>query len=110
MAQYRVKPGVRFGASDQHAPGDIVDLSEQEAAGFADKLALVREPATPPRLPEALTPISEAQGSLPPAIEAALLEAGLATVEQVRATSDAGLLALPGIGRAALKKIREATR
>ena len=45
MAKYRVRPGFRFGAYDQHEPGTVVELTEAEAAGFRDKLERVAEPA-----------------------------------------------------------------
>lgn len=41
MPTYRVKPGYRHGARKQHGPGDTVELSAAEAAGFLDKLELV---------------------------------------------------------------------
>lgn len=47
MARYRVRPGFRFGAYDQHGPGTVVELTEAEAAGFRDKLELVVEVALP---------------------------------------------------------------
>lgn len=45
---YRVKPGMRYGAHDEFGPGDLVELTEYEAAGHLDKLELVvEEPKTP---------------------------------------------------------------
>jgi len=41
--RYRVKPGFRHGAEKQYGPGDIVELSEEEAVGFLDKLEPVQE-------------------------------------------------------------------
>ncbi len=38
MARWKVRPGCRFGARNQYGPGDQVDLTMNEAAGFADKL------------------------------------------------------------------------
>jgi hypothetical protein len=41
MATYRVKPGFEHGAMGQHKAGFLVEYTEQEAAGFLDKLELV---------------------------------------------------------------------
>jgi len=43
MAKYRVKPGFRHGAGKRFGPGEIVELSPQDAEGFLDKLELVPE-------------------------------------------------------------------
>lgn len=43
MPKYTVRPGFTFGASKQHKPGDTVELTEQEAAGFLDKLELAED-------------------------------------------------------------------
>lgn len=40
MPKYRVKPGFTHGAGNQYKAGDIVELTEEEAAGFLDKLEL----------------------------------------------------------------------
>lgn len=45
--QYRVRPGYRHGAQKQYGPGDVVELTEQEAAGFLDKLEPLAETAAP---------------------------------------------------------------
>ena len=47
IKSYRVRPGFRFGAQNQHAPGDVVQLDEAAALGFLDKLELVEEVAAP---------------------------------------------------------------
>ena len=39
--QYRVRAGVRFGKLKQYGPGDVVEMTAEEAAGFLDKLELV---------------------------------------------------------------------
>lgn len=39
--RYQVKPGYRHGRNKQFGPGDVVELTEFEAAGFADKLTKV---------------------------------------------------------------------
>jgi len=41
--KYRVKPGRMHGAFNQYGPGSIVELTEDEAGGFLDKLELVRD-------------------------------------------------------------------
>lgn len=41
MPTYKVKPGYKHGASNQYEAGDTVEMTEQEAAGFLDKLELV---------------------------------------------------------------------
>lgn len=41
MPTYRVKPGHRFGVGKAKGPGDLVELTTAEAAGFLDKLELV---------------------------------------------------------------------
>jgi len=41
MPTYRVKPGHRFGVGKAKGPGDLVELTTVEAAGFLDKLELV---------------------------------------------------------------------
>lgn len=58
MPIYRVKPGFLHGAGNQYKPGDIVDLTPPEAAGFLDKL----EPVDPEPVAE------EAEFRFPPII------------------------------------------
>lgn len=53
---YRVRPGFRFGAQNQHAPGDVVELEEAAALGFLDKLELVQEVEAPPVVEVTETP------------------------------------------------------
>jgi len=43
MPQYRVRPGFRHGVGKRYGPGDTVTLTAKEAAGFLDKLELVKE-------------------------------------------------------------------
>lgn len=43
MAIYRVKVDRRFGAGKQYGPGDLVELSEDEAAAFGDLVEPVDE-------------------------------------------------------------------
>jgi len=42
---YRVRPGHTFGAFRQYGPGMSVELTEEEAGGFRDKLVLVKDAA-----------------------------------------------------------------
>jgi len=42
---YRVRRGCRFGAFQQFGPGSTVELTEDEAGGFLDKLVLVKDAA-----------------------------------------------------------------
>lgn len=53
---YRVRPGFRFGAHNQHGPGDLVELDEAAALGFLDKLELVQEVEAPPVVEVTETP------------------------------------------------------
>lgn len=46
MPTYKVKPGRTFGKNREYKAGDTVELTEKEAAGFADKLQLVTEEGT----------------------------------------------------------------
>lgn len=41
MPEYRVREGKRHGGFGQYGPGDVVTLTEVEAAGFLDKLERV---------------------------------------------------------------------
>ena len=40
--KYVVREGMRFGANNQYGPGDEVELTPDEAAGFLDKLQPVK--------------------------------------------------------------------
>ena len=48
--KYKVKEGQTFGANNEYSEGDIVELTEAEAAGFEDKLEPVEAPV--PRVPK----------------------------------------------------------
>lgn len=43
MATYRVRPGFTHGSSNEFRPGDLVEMDEEAAYGFRDKLELVQE-------------------------------------------------------------------
>jgi len=42
VRKYRVRPGMTHGLSDQYTEGDIVEMTEEEARPFLDKLEPVR--------------------------------------------------------------------
>lgn len=80
MPLYQVRPGYNHGAQRQYGPGAVVELTEDAAAGFADKLL---------RLPDAEVEVevkaeTEAAGSA----ELSLAAAGVA--EPVSATKRKG--------------------
>lgn len=108
MAEYQVKTGQRFGAQNQYGPGDKVLLSPEEAAGFLDKLELVPLPNPP----QGEGTVDGSGGSSPwgrlDAKIVAVLETASLTPEAVQAMSDDDLLAIKGIGPAALQTIRSA--
>lgn len=55
--KYRVRPGILHGAQRQYKPGDVLELTEQEAAGFLDKLELV--PDEPAAAAAPVVPVAE---------------------------------------------------
>lgn len=61
MTAYRVKPGFTFGAQSQHKPGDVVELTKEEAAGFLDKLEIVESSVSKPDKP-VRSPASTSKG------------------------------------------------
>lgn len=110
MPTYRVKPGYRHGISRVYGPGDAVELTEVEAAGFLDKLELVEGLAVSPgKLRNEIepTPLASLDG-LDRDILDILADADITTVEKVMALDDEVLLAIHNIGPARLKAIREA--
>lgn len=109
MAIYMVKAGRRFGIENQHGPGDKVELSPQEAAGFLDKLSgpLAEEVALRQAQGADGEPVEPSWGDLAAKTVAALEAAGM-TPATAKAASDDDLLAIEGIGPAALVAIRGA--
>lgn len=127
---YRVKPGYRHGMNNEYGPGDIVELTDHEAAPLYFKLEAIRgEPAAMAALRQAqdTTQVGAseepARQSWPEAsgetdlerllgedLAAKLAAAGIDTLAEVRAASDKELEQIPGVGRATLKTIREATK
>lgn len=65
MPEYRVREGKRHGGFGQYGPGDVVTLTEVEAAGFLDKLERVEAALPVP----AFDPVTEREeiASEPPA-------------------------------------------
>lgn len=107
MPIYQVRPGMRFGASNQYSSGDKVKLSFEEAAGFLDKLELAEESkATDDSGSDDLAQIVPWNG-LDPKLVALLEEAGV-TEEMVPTITDEELTSIDGIGPKALEKIRSA--
>lgn len=109
---YEVKPGFTHGLNEMYGPGDKVLLSPEEARGFLDKL----RPCDPPADQLRTVGLGDGGqgadnvtqwGALAPKLAEILVALGL-TPEQVQAKSDEELLAIDGIGPAALKAIREA--
>lgn len=56
--RYRVRAGFRHGARREFGPGDVLELTEQEAAGFLDKLEPVDDDDAP-AAPEIVAPDKE---------------------------------------------------
>lgn len=119
--RYKVKPGFRFGNRKQYGEGDIVHLSEQEAAGFLDKLEPVPDaptmlivnpapfpaPAPAPILvPDAWAHIDFGDLSKSLHMISLLVEAGFTTPDHVRGANDDELLAIKGIGGKSLAVLR----
>lgn len=108
MGKYVVKQGRHHGAMRQYGPGDVVELDEESAKLFADKLdpLLGEVTITSP------DPQLAVQGDLVEALDAnvvdLLLAGGFTSVAEVAAASDNQLLSLDGVGRVTLRLIREA--
>lgn len=45
VALFRVRPGMRYGAENQYAEGDVIELPVDVLPAFADKLELVEPEA-----------------------------------------------------------------
>lgn len=118
MPTYRVKEGYRHGAGGKYGPGDLVQLTEVEAAGFLDKLELysgegltgdssVGGQASHGLAPEAERPTMQAWPvDWSNLLIAPLEKAGYGPGDLAEAT-DADLLAISGIGEGSLRKIRD---
>ena len=114
IKQYRVKEGQHHGRLRQYGPGDVVELTETEAAGFLDKLVLVEEA---PAL-ESSEPIEDSGDYLMPNdyvlsevfsgyLLGVLNKAGFKSTGQVFGQTDDVLLDIKGISNKSLEKIRQ---
>ena len=96
---YRCRPGFTHGAKDEVKPGDIIELTDREAAGLLDKFEWV-EPAL-------VSVGGELDSLLPANVVRALAGAGLMTIEAIKAANDETLREIVGIGAKTLELIRE---
>ncbi len=62
MAKYRVRDGYTYGAFGTYHGGDIVELPEQDAEAFLDKLELV--PSEVPDSPAIPDDVEESEGDV----------------------------------------------
>ena len=99
MEKYRVRPGMRHGANKEHGPGDIVELTKEEASGFLDKLELVVEEETQVKVAD---PETELDDFFPALLS--LNAAGYTTYQQVNAVRD-NLTDIDEIGPVTASKI-----
>lgn len=97
--KYQVREGQTFGTHGKYKEGDIVELEEKAASAFPDKLMLVKE-APEPAAVRVFAYLTDKQ-------EKALIEAGFADQAALDAASDEVLLAVTGVGDAAIKLIRD---
>lgn len=113
--KFVVRPGATFGPGRIYQAGDIVEMEEVAYPGFADKLAPFEEEAEPEAASTGEAAGEQEESTAPPVltellsapVAKALIEAGLDTVDLVRAASDEELLAVEGIGAKTLSYIRE---
>ena len=102
MRQYTVRPGYTFGNRGQYQPGDVVEMAEAEAAGFLDKLELVQMIEEGP-----MFGVEGQMATLKDSILSKLVDAGFLMDGMILSATDEELLAIDGIGEAALGTIRE---
>lgn len=114
--KFVVRPGATFGPGRIYQAGDIVEMEEVAYPGFADKLAPLEEAAAPEAASTGDAAVEQEEEStasptltelLSAPVAKALTEAGLDTVDLVKAASDEKLLAVEGIGAKTLSYIRE---
>ncbi|MCB9172787.1 MAG: hypothetical protein H6637_07720 [Ardenticatenales bacterium] len=104
---YEVKAGYRFGPSNQYGPGDRVELTEDEASGFLDKLRPVKESATPAGIEPVEDDRPDPWRGLPGAIVTALRRAQVSP-RALPYLSDEDLREIDGIGPKAIAAIKGA--
>lgn len=94
--KYRVKDGYKFGAGHAHQGGDVVELTEEEAQGFLDKLTPLEKH------------LEDADESYPAWFEK-MLEGGAEITDPAETVefTDDELRAFNGIGPKTVKEIRE---
>jgi DNA-directed RNA polymerase alpha subunit len=110
MPTYQVKAGYHFGSHRQLRAGDVVELEEEEALAFLDKLELATETGGRELVTSAPDQFATEADDLPEGfpLREKLIAAGFFTLTAVLVASDEELLAVKGIGAASLKEIREA--
>lgn len=54
--QYRVREGQTFGRAREYGPGTVLELTEEEAASFPDKLEALDRPVSFPKFEETPAP------------------------------------------------------
>lgn len=59
MPLYQVRPGYNHGAQRQYGPGAVLELSEDAAAGFADKLLRLPDAEVEAEVEAEAKPVSE---------------------------------------------------
>lgn len=119
--KYRVRPGCRFGSYNEIGPGEVVELTAEEAAGVLDKL----EPAGKQAAAQKSNPPSDkgkgkGKGSpapgdggkeTPPQVDPVIAKVidltGVEAPEELSLLSDEDLKSVKGINPAVLKKIRQ---
>ena len=117
MPLYRVKDGLWFGAYREHGGGSVVELTEEQASAFLDKLDPVAEVKVPRNKKDPAPTTTErppAEGAeglaqLPPDVQKALVLAGYNSDSKIVEATDTELKELSGIGPATLRHIRKVT-
>lgn len=102
VKQYRVRPGFHHGVRSQYGPGDVVEMTPAEAAGFLDKL----EPVSP--IPDSSR--KDGDGGAPDNGEKAVSKSALKWLEEnqieldfstIEGTGKDGLITLTDVKKAA---------
>lgn len=103
MAEYVVLSGThsrrgKDGSLEIFHPGDVVNLSHADYEAFSDKFKPVKDKSGLTRS-EVINLVGESAGK-------ALIKAGFASLSAIDAADDEELLAIDGVGPAALNKLR----